>query len=1466
MLDDLSAYIPMDRRQALARGRELPDHSSGAALYADVSGFTQLAEALVRELGPRRGAEELTAQLNQVYGALIEEVHAYGGSVVGFSGDAITCWFDDSFELSVLSSQLDPSDTQPSTLNSQPSATLRAVACALAMQRAMRQRTRATTPAGATVILAVKVAIVSGPARRLLVGDPQIQILDVLAGQTLNTLAAAQHLAQRGEVVLDASTASQLDEAVTLADWRAEAASGLRVAVVGGLTRCVPPSPWPALPEDGLDEAHLRPWLLPAVYTRLRESHNPFLAELRPVVALMLQFGGLNYDEDAAAAHRLDAFIRWVQQVAARYAGVLIDVSIGERGSYLYLAFGAPLAQDDDAACAVAAACDLLGLPPELSFIAGLRVGLACGTMRTGPYGDAKRRTYGALGDPTNLAFRLMSAAPAGAIWCDDAVYRAAARRWSFEPLPPVRVKGKAGMVRVYQPVGALKQHSAPAPGVLVGRQAEVARLAATLDALDAGESRTLIVDGEAGIGKSRLVAELARMLRERGMAGFSGAGQSIEQQTPYRAWREIFTAYFGLDDLADPDQRRACVRAHVTEIVPDLIERLPLLNDVLNLGLPDTGLTRTLDPALRSQSLSDLLIALLRTWAAEQPLALMIEDAHWLDSRSWELAVHAARAFAAERLPLLLALTLRPLDAAHPAMAHLIALLRLPRVTRLALTALPADDTATLAAARLGLDSADLPAEVAALVRDRAGGNPFFAEELAATLREEGLIQIETVRGDDQPARPRCRVAGDLGQATQLLPDTLQGLLLARIDRLPPEQQLTLKVAAVIGPTFAYPLLHHARNQQTAIAEPQLKEQLRALAAQDFTWLEEPEPNLAYCFKHLLTQEAAYQTLLYAQRRELHRAVAGWYEQTYGSAESSVLSFELSASQQTDSNSKLTTMPLSGGALWAKGQNSKLDPYYPILAHHYRYAEDAERERHYAKLAGIHAADQYANAEAAAFFTRALDLTPEEALDERFELLLAREAVYGLQGAREAQRRDLATLTDLAAVLDDARRARVALRRSVYEDATSDYHAAGAAAREAIEQAQRAGVMESEVAGYIELGHAHQRVSNLSAAQADLERALALAHRHDLPALEGKSLHWLGHVMSHQARYAEARQYHELALRTYEAIGDLNGIGQARNSLGIIAQEQGDCAAAETHYQQALTIFQQVGDRYAETMVYGNLGVIAYNQGNPTLARQCYERSLHLARMTDDRFSQGIALLNLGSHFHEVGDYRTALQHFDQSLSIRHEIGDREGAAWTHLAYAFLFHDQGDHQAALSAGDQALLTAREIGAQFVEALAQSRRGYALTGLGQFEAATAAYREAGRLHRAAGQEHLAIETIAGLARVALAQGDLSQAQAHVEAILQYVATNPIDGVEEPLRLHLTCYQVLHACSDPRAAASLETAHQLLHQRAATITDPIERRSFFENLPVNREIEAAYEPLAEASSVASSPLSVLTMDY
>ena len=296
------AYLPMDRRQALANGRSLPNRTSGAALFADISGFTLLTEALVQELGRLRGAEELTQQLNAVYTPLIQKVHQYGGCVISFSGDAITCWFNGDEGI-------------------------RAAACALAMQQVMKGFAELRTPGGTAVSLAIKVALTVGPMRRFLVGDETIQRMDVLAGATLDHMAAAEKWAQPGEVVLGPAAMAALGSTVHVVAWRSDE-QGARYAVIDGLRVPVTLSaPWPELPRAAFTPEQLRPWLLPPVYERLvaggqASGEQQFLAELRPAVTLFLRFSGLDYDGDDAAGEKLAAYLRWAQAVWPATKGI----------------------------------------------------------------------------------------------------------------------------------------------------------------------------------------------------------------------------------------------------------------------------------------------------------------------------------------------------------------------------------------------------------------------------------------------------------------------------------------------------------------------------------------------------------------------------------------------------------------------------------------------------------------------------------------------------------------------------------------------------------------------------------------------------------------------------------------------------------------------------------------------------------------------------------------------------------------------------------------------------------------------------------------------------------------------------------------------------------------------------------------------------------------------------------------
>ena len=444
--DTAAIYVPMDRRQALAQGRELPETARGSALTADISGFTPLTESFARELGLQRGAEEITRQVNRVHAALIGEVHRFRGSVVAFGGDAITCWFDDA-------------------------SGLHAVACAVAIQAAMQQFADITAPGGMTVSIGVKVAIAAGAARRLQVGDPDRQVSDVLAGRVARELAEAERHAQRGEIVVTREIAAALGDRVIVSESR----GGNAFACVETLTGAVAVDAWPDLPATAGADEKARAWMPPAVYEKVRRGQSAFLSELRPVAMLFQRFGGIDYESDADARSKLDAFFRWAESVASRHAGTLLQLTIGDNGGQICMTFGAPIGHYDDAMRAVRAALELQSPPAEYAWVTGVSVGVAFGPMRAGAYGSAAYRAYSVIGDRANLAARLMLAAAPGTTLCDDAIYGATSGRFAFESLPPIVVKGKAGAFAVHRPI---EERDPDTDAVDPGRAMAIDRLA----------------------------------------------------------------------------------------------------------------------------------------------------------------------------------------------------------------------------------------------------------------------------------------------------------------------------------------------------------------------------------------------------------------------------------------------------------------------------------------------------------------------------------------------------------------------------------------------------------------------------------------------------------------------------------------------------------------------------------------------------------------------------------------------------------------------------------------------------------------------------------------------------------------------------------------------------------------------------------------------------------------------------
>jgi adenylate cyclase len=1504
-METIAAYVPADERAALSAGVALPAHTSGAALFADISGFTPLTEALARALGARRGAEELTRQLNQVYDALIAEVDRFGGSIIGFSGDAIMCWFDDNAERGTRNAEPKAegptlNDEQPAFEPTMPSTYAtdaedpifsvqrsafsvshpapRAMACALALQQTMQQfaalplppearsgvalpaspatttqsserNTQSSTGGGSTA-LALKVALASGPARRFLVGDPAIQQLPALAGATVARTATAEHLAQRGEILADEATIALLGERVAVAEWRTDEASGERFGLVTALAGPVAAQPWPRFPAGGQFEDALRPWVLPDVYARLREGLGEFLTELRLAVALFLRFDGIDYDDDPDAPARLDAFIRRVQLVLVRYGGTMIQLTIGDKGSYLYVAFGAPVAHEDDPQRAVAAALELRALPAELPFIKPVQIGVTRGLMRTGAYGGVTRRTYGVLGDEVNLAARLMQTAAPGEIVASGRVQASVEAQFELEVLRPITVKGKSDPIPIARVLGAraLPAGAGRYGGALVGRAADLAALSQRIAPIFAGRFAGLLsVHGEAGMGKSRLVHELRRALEARRRAHkrrlpgwFVLPAEGVLRQSLHPV-RVFLRAYFGqenganwerldaaLDELLGTLQRLTHRADDAAGLAAELARTRSFLAALVDLR-QHGSLYEQLDPRLRFENTLRAVSALLRAESLRRPLVVQVEDAHWLDDDTRALLETLARD--AHGFPLALLLTSRYGDDGTPlalAVAHDV-----PRWS-LDLGALNEAGVRELAGQTLGAPVDD--ALLAFLVR-RTAGNPFFVEQVVLDLRERGMLATRAV--DDGAAT----IAFAEQPRVQELPDSIAAVLVARIDRLAAHVKAIVQTAAVLGQEFEVRVL-----SQMLRDDPWLPARVRQ-AEQEAIWSSLNE--IRYLFRHALLRDAAYGMQLRARLRELHR-LAGESIEQLANAEQDSVAFAV-AERAAD------------------------------LAYHFRRADDVPRERRYVRLAGETAAARYANADAVAFFGRALELVPVDDRDERHALLLAREEIYDRRGARDEQAADLRALAELAdQAADDGRRAIVALREANYAEVTGDYPAAIGAAERVVELGRAIGAVASEAAGFFRWGRALFLLADYPAATERLSQALALAGD-ELPEVAADSLRNLGLVALHTGAYATARQYAGRALAVFETAGRKQGSALALNNLGTaayyegdygeahefitralavaqeigdrlsegdalislaaVARQQNDMAAARVHGEQALRVCRAIGDTWGESSALNGLSNLAFFEGDLPRAREYQEQGLGLCRRTGDRLGESIALIYLGDIAAACGE-AGARDRYDEALAIVRAVGHREFESWCLATLGMFLEQQGDRDGALAAGQRAFELALEVGGRSEEARARTTIGHALVGLGRPQEADEQFRQSLALRRAIGEHGLALDTLAGVVRAALASGDTPGAYRAANELLVSGGASAFGGAADPLRSFLVCWQALERASDERAPALLAEAHALLVARAERLEAPL-RDSFLEQVPTNRTLADAW---------------------
>ncbi|MEW5957938.1 MAG: AAA family ATPase [Chloroflexota bacterium] len=1259
LIETLASYVPalISRRLAVD---PTPIHAPvsetfpAAVLFTDISGFTALTERLARQ-GPV-GAEELSQLLNAYFSQLINLIVMHGGDVVKFAGDAL---------LALWPAINENGRPDPARL---AAATRQAAHCGLLARDQLNDY-----PVTPEIRLSIKLTLGAGEILTMHLGGEYGRWEFLVTGAPLVQVGQAAAYAQAGDVLLSPEAWAQVEAIAAVAPALSPAPEGEKtvpnrhrgVIRLQALRLPAPASETaagqntPALPPAV--EAGLRAYIPGAVLTRLAALQTDWLAELRRVTILFVNLPNLNY---AIPLEQAQSLMRTLQQEVYRYEGSINKLGVDDKGVTLVAAMGLPpLSHPDDPERGVRAAMTIQARLRQLG-VKGA-IGVTTGRVFCGSIGNDLRREYTMNGDVVNLAARLMQAAT-NDILCDAVTYQAAWASLAFEPLPPIKVKGKAEPVAIYRPLGE-KEGTIRRETIIIGREAERDRLEEYLQTLLRGGGGVILIEGETGMGKSRLVDDLLHQAETLGITRLVGGGDSIDKSTPYHAWRPIFKDIFKLETVPDDP---AAQRAHIltqlqTELVPaqtpiaenrepgaasqvdHWLRLAPLLKAVLPLEWPENELTAQLSGKVRADNTHELLVHLLQqaVWrgqAAGQPYLLVFDDAHWLDSASWALAQLVAQ----QVQPLLLVIVTRPMtDPIPPEYSQLRGDSKTGLIT---LARLSLNDTAAFVSECLEVNS--LPESLAEFIYSKADGNPLFSEELTYALRDAGFITVS----DGQ-----CRLASNLAGLHDLrLPETVQGVITGRIDRLTPSQQLTLKVASVIGRVFEYDTLRAVHPIEAD--KIRLPEYLDTLDRLDITQLEEPEPDLAYIFKQMTTQEVAYNMMLFSQRRELHRSVAAWYERTYA---------------------------------------EDLSPFYSLLAYHWRAADVPAAAIEYLEKAGEQALHNYANEEAIEFFGEALALadrlratavSPPPQRRGQWEIKLG-EAYVNWAKLSEGQahfERGLALLgypvptgavrLALSLAYQVSRQVicrtwpicRVGQRAAdketllaaarAYEGLTAVYYFANKtlltlySAYRSLNLAEEAGPSPQLARGYASVGVINSFIPIHRSAEAYCRRARAMAQQIDnLPALAWVSL--------------------------------LSGVYYA----GV-----GRWANAQEWLEQVIDLAQRLGDRSRGDDGVGNLAMVNYFCGRFSQSAQLYDDLLASAARRQDAHNQAWALrgqvycLLVQGEFHEA---LARLQTIQDILAQNTHIVDEALNIDLHGLLALVHLRRGEAAPALAAADHAL-------------------------------------------------------------------------------------------------------------------------------------------------------------------------------
>ena len=900
-------------------------------------------------------------------------------------------------------------------------------------------------------------------------------------------------------------------------------------------------------------------------------------------------------------------------------------------GDGLLAAFGADGAREDDPERAVRAGLALLDEGRQHAVqvlqdhgVAGfdVRVGINTGSALVGGGVEAENT---AMGTTVNIAARMEQSAPAGGLRISHDTYRHIRGVFDVDEQPPISVKGVDGPLVTYLVLRSKpRAFRVAARGIegietrMIGRDAELERLQETFKGLYShGRLTVVTVVADAGLGKSRLLYEFGNWTETRPEAFciFQGRATPQTQAQPYGLLRDILAWRL---QIADSDSMAVAKRKLEAGIAPlfrhddgdDMAQaHAHLLGHLIGLNFSDSRHVKSIldDPRqIRTRGFHAAAQMFRRVSGdgpgkKRTPVVLQLEDLHWADDGSLDFLNHLAQVNG--ELPMLV------LGLTRPTLFERRADWANTGVRRQRIDLAPLDTGfSDLLTDELLKKLPDIPAALRELVSGGAAGNPLYMEELIKILVDQGAVDI---------GAERWTLHAERLLSTQV-PQTLTGILQARLDGLPPGEKRALQQASVIGLVFQDQALQ-VLDAHAVAALPSLVRRELIVPSQGAS----PAGLREYAFKHQILHQVTYDTLLKRTRRELHAKAAAW----------------------------LAGLPGSRGraSLGAAAEHYLRAGEYASACEFFARAAEHARERHAHEAVLSHVAEALALLEQ--------EPLPSDAL-LHWRLLDVRERTLDLQGRRAEQQIDIEALQGLADLLDDdRRRGEVAWRRSDIAMRTTDYGAQETAARQAMVFAERAGDDALRLHALGRLAHAHHRRGELVAAETLAQQGLVIARARGLRLNEALLLNVLGNVAFARDEPVRALELDQQKLLIDRELGNLRNEAFTVGNLGVSWLELGERSQARQHLDDALRLARAVGDRGQESAALTNLSRLALWRGDDALALAHARSALDIAIEVQDRSWEGIALCCLGNAALAQGGHAAAAAAFEQAAGVATEI-----------------------------------------------------------------------------------------------------------------------------------------------------------------------------------------------------------------